>query len=181
MSYIQPSMLSNPAWFLKLVLCSSVRSNLNLPADLNSLWELRMFLRPWLINMQRFSLTVEWFRYCATFSSQAYELLEETLFDPSEKVAKTSREVFLPSFAAWAQDLDKVESHLFTSLISIVENALKVRCLFFKCLDTILDLTFWLVTEQGLPITLSPGCVNLVLVSISIELPHWTHWLVSIW
>lgn len=81
------------------------------------------------------------FRYCATFSSQAYELLEETLFDPSEKVAKTSREVFLPSFAAWAQDLDKVESHLFTSLISIVENALKVRCL-FKCLDTILDLTF---------------------------------------
>lgn len=56
---------------------------------------------------------------------QAYELLEETLFDPSEKVAKTSREVFLPSFAAWAQDLDKVESHLFTSLISIVENALK--------------------------------------------------------
>lgn len=91
--------------------------------------------------MQRFSLTVEWFRYCATFSSQAYELLEETLFDPSEKVAKTSREVFLPSFAAWAQDLDKVESHLFTSLISIVENALKVRCL-FKCLDTILDLNW---------------------------------------
>ena len=63
------------------------------------------------------------------FFPQAYELLVETLFDASEKVAKTSREVFLPSFAIWAQDLDRVESHLFTSLVSNLENTLKVQCM----------------------------------------------------
>ena len=35
-------------------------------------------------------------------------------------------EVFLSSFATWAQDLDRIESHLFTSLISNLENAIKV-------------------------------------------------------
>ncbi|XP_078365264.1 RAB11-binding protein RELCH homolog isoform X2 [Oculina patagonica] len=56
---------------------------------------------------------------------QAYELLVETLFDSSEKVAKTSMDVFLSSFAMWAQDLDKIESHLFISLISNLENTIK--------------------------------------------------------
>ncbi len=62
----------------------------------------------------------------AIFPLQAYELLVETLFDSSEKVAKTSMDVFLSSFAMWAQDLDKIESHLFISLISNLENTIKV-------------------------------------------------------
>lgn len=56
---------------------------------------------------------------------QAYELLLDTLFDSSGKVAKTSGEIFLPSFATWSQDLGKLESHLFPSLISNLENTLK--------------------------------------------------------
>lgn len=56
---------------------------------------------------------------------QAYELLMDTLFDSSEKVAKTSMEVFLSSFASWSQDLGKLESHLLTSLITDLENTLK--------------------------------------------------------
>lgn len=39
-------------------------------------------------------------------------------------------EVFLTSFATWAQDLDRIESHLFTSLISNLENSIKVSKLF---------------------------------------------------
>ena len=50
----------------------------------------------------------------------------DTLFDSSEKVAKTSMEVFLSSFASWSQDLGKLESHLLTSLITDLENTLKV-------------------------------------------------------
>jgi len=56
---------------------------------------------------------------------QAYELLVDTLFDSSEKVATTAGEVFLPSFASWSQDLGRLESHLLTSLICNLENTLK--------------------------------------------------------
>ncbi|KAM7442022.1 hypothetical protein ABFA07_008942 [Porites harrisoni] len=56
---------------------------------------------------------------------QAYELLVDTLFDSSEKVAKTSIEVFLPSLASWSQDLGKLESHLLTSLICNMENTIR--------------------------------------------------------
>lgn len=39
-------------------------------------------------------------------------------------------EVFLTSFATWSQDLGRIESHLFTSLISNLENSVKVSKLF---------------------------------------------------
>lgn len=39
-------------------------------------------------------------------------------------------EVFLTSFATWSQDLGRIESHLFTSLISNLENSIKVSKLF---------------------------------------------------
>lgn len=59
----------------------------------------------------------------------------DTLFDSSEKVAKTSGEIFLPSFAVWSQDLGRLESHLFASLITNLEGALKVSFnLFFSIL-----------------------------------------------
>lgn len=59
----------------------------------------------------------------------------DTLFDSSEKVAKTSGEIFLPSFAIWSQDLGRLESHLFASLITNLEGALKVSFnLFFSIL-----------------------------------------------
>lgn len=39
-------------------------------------------------------------------------------------------EVFLTSFATWSEDLGRIESHLFTSLISNLENSIKVSKLF---------------------------------------------------
>ena len=64
--------------------------------------------------------------------SQAYELLVDTLFDSSDKVAKTSVEVFLPLLASWSQDLGKLESHLLTSLICNMENTIRVSLQFTR-------------------------------------------------
>jgi hypothetical protein len=40
---------------------------------------------------------------------KGYELLKMALKDTSEKVVIATQHVFLPSFAAWAYDLDKLE------------------------------------------------------------------------
>ena len=89
-----------------------------------------MFLKKIIsVHMQHFDfkdLICCCLKLCNFCCPQAYELLIDTLFDSSEKVASTSEKVFLPSFASWSQDLGRLESHLLTSLICNLENTLKV-------------------------------------------------------
>lgn len=73
----------------------------------------------------------------------------DTLFDPSEKVTKTSGEILLPSFATWSQDLGRLESHLFASLITNLESALKVSFNLFVSLLLLAFRKIFQVFETG--------------------------------
>lgn len=80
-------------------------------------------------------------------------------------------EVFLTSFATWSQDLGRIESHLFTSLISNLENSVKVSKLF-----TTLRTFFSIVNIpcKGIVHTPSweeaPGIYRLATVNVSVKL-----------
>jgi hypothetical protein len=47
------------------------------------------------------------------------------LKDTSEKVVIATQHVFLPSFAAWAYDLDKLEHNLIHSILKDLEEMVR--------------------------------------------------------
>ncbi|XP_071176146.1 RAB11-binding protein RELCH homolog [Mytilus edulis] len=54
--------------------------------------------------------------------TQGYELLKMALKDTSEKVVIATQHVFLPSFAMWACDLDKLQHNLIHSILRDLED-----------------------------------------------------------
>ncbi|KAJ8042040.1 hypothetical protein HOLleu_13006 [Holothuria leucospilota] len=55
--------------------------------------------------------------------NQGLDLLLKTLHNSSEAVSAAAREVFLPAFASWAQELNRLETSLVTALVKRLELA----------------------------------------------------------
>ncbi|OWF38039.1 hypothetical protein KP79_PYT14357 [Mizuhopecten yessoensis] len=53
--------------------------------------------------------------------SQGFELLQTALKDNSERVITAAQQVFLPAFAVWAQELDKLEHNLINTILKDLE------------------------------------------------------------
>ena len=56
---------------------------------------------------------------------QAFDLLQISLRDPSEKVQRSALQVFLPSFAAWAYELGRLEHQLVHAMLRDLEDLVK--------------------------------------------------------
>ncbi|KAL4235190.1 hypothetical protein ACF0H5_006828 [Mactra antiquata] len=56
---------------------------------------------------------------------QVSELLKTALKDTSEKVVMSAKQIFLPSFAMWAYELDKLEHSLLHSILRDLEELVK--------------------------------------------------------
>ncbi|XP_076470808.1 RAB11-binding protein RELCH homolog isoform X2 [Babylonia areolata] len=54
--------------------------------------------------------------------SQAFDLLQISLRDPAEKVQRSALQVFLPSFAAWAYELGRLEHQLVHAMLRDLED-----------------------------------------------------------
>lgn len=70
--------------------------------------------------------------------TQGLDLLLNTLRNSSPAVSSTAREVFLPAFASWAQELNRLETSLVTAIVKRLEVAAVVRTfpfhgLYFTC------------------------------------------------
>ncbi|XP_021379245.1 lisH domain and HEAT repeat-containing protein KIAA1468 homolog, partial [Mizuhopecten yessoensis] len=59
--------------------------------------------------------------------SQGFELLQTALKDNSERVITAAQQVFLPAFAVWAQELDKLEHNLINTILKDLEELLATR------------------------------------------------------
>ncbi|KAL8571755.1 hypothetical protein ACOMHN_051122 [Nucella lapillus] len=57
--------------------------------------------------------------------SQAFDLLQISLRDPAEKVQRSALQVFLPSFAAWAYELSRLEHQLVNAMLRDLEDLVK--------------------------------------------------------
>ncbi|XP_069112711.1 RAB11-binding protein RELCH homolog isoform X2 [Argopecten irradians] len=53
--------------------------------------------------------------------TQGFELLQTALKDNSERVITAAQQVFLPAFAVWAQELDKLEHNLINTILKDLE------------------------------------------------------------
>ena len=56
---------------------------------------------------------------------QAFDLLQISLRDPSERVQRSALQVFLPSFAAWAYELGRLEHQLLHAMLRDLEDLVK--------------------------------------------------------
>ena len=56
---------------------------------------------------------------------QAFDLLQISLRDPAEKVQQSALQVFLPSFAAWAYELGRLEHQLVHAMLRDLEDLVK--------------------------------------------------------
>lgn len=65
------------------------------------------------------SLWLYWFIF------QGCELLWTALRDPSERVVTSALHVFLPSLAAWAEEMDKLQHSLIHSVVRDLEELVK--------------------------------------------------------
>ena len=59
------------------------------------------------------------------FLLQGCELLRTALRDGSEKVVTAAQQTFLPSFAAWAYELENLEHNLIHSILRDLEELVK--------------------------------------------------------
>ncbi|KAM9827550.1 RAB11-binding protein RELCH homolog isoform 1-T1 [Neosynchiropus ocellatus] len=57
--------------------------------------------------------------------SQGFELMLQSLGDPSERVVGAVHQVFIPAFAAWTTELGTLQSSLIPSLLARIEKLLK--------------------------------------------------------
>ena len=51
----------------------------------------------------------------------------KTLVDTSERVSKVSQQIFLPTFAMWTIELNKLEADLYPSFLGKLIDLVKVR------------------------------------------------------
>ncbi|KAK7505693.1 hypothetical protein BaRGS_00002964 [Batillaria attramentaria] len=67
---------------------------------------------------------------------QAFDLLQISLRDPSEKVQRTALHVFLPSFAAWAYELGRLEHQLVHAMLRDLEDIELIPFLYISVLES---------------------------------------------
>ena len=67
----------------------------------------------WHRNVLIFCLLVTYF--------QGLDLLLKALGDSSDAVVNSTQQVFLPAFAAWAQDLERLDTNLVSTVLKRLE------------------------------------------------------------
>jgi hypothetical protein len=77
------------------------------------------------LNLYVYITDYYFFKISSFLLFQAFDLLQISLRDPSEKVQRTALHVFLPSFAAWAYELGRLEHQLVHAMLRDLEDLVK--------------------------------------------------------